>query len=598
MENPSLQIGGGDWAVKETKLLGTNPVLNRKIPVEIDVTNATIGTRVNKEGFIANGPKNLLTFSEDFSNVSWVKVNGSSVSLNTNYINPSGTLSTYKYTASNLSFGGILRRQSIPVTLGTTYNYSIFCKKDNHRYVGIRINTSTNGNRFPNYDFDTDTINNQGVTGVILLREIFANGWIKLNLTYTATTTSASGPFDISLTAANGETGTVLNGDESVYLWRAQVELGSVATEYYPTTTRTNLARIDYSSGESALLIEPQRTNVNLYSEDFGDSSYIKSSSTVIINDIISPANDFTADRITNTNGTQAYFRKTFTLIAGSTYAVSVFFKKGNQDYCYLRNTSTSNESATYFDLTTGQVKNIGSGAISAKIEAFSNGWFRCTLISVPTTASTLIDFGVATSAQDNRIAAIGDFIYLWGAQVELGSYATSYIPTLASAVTRNADLISKAGISDLINSQEGVLFVESEYVRAGPGGGARKLISVNDGTSTNLIDIFIPSGQNTLFVRVRASSQNFGAITTSNVPLGKIKVAYSYKANNYSLYINGTLIQKITTGENFIFSSALNILQVGDGEAIGDELGGRIDQLRIYKTILTDAQLITLTTI
>jgi hypothetical protein len=64
MIQPSLQIGGGDWAVKETKLLGTNPVLNEKLPVEIDVTNATIGTRVNKEGIIENGPKNLLTFSQ------------------------------------------------------------------------------------------------------------------------------------------------------------------------------------------------------------------------------------------------------------------------------------------------------------------------------------------------------------------------------------------------------------------------------------------------------------------------------------------------------------------------------------------------------
>ena len=105
--------------------------------------------------------------------------------------------------------------------------------------------------------------------------------------------------------------------------------------------------------------------------------------------------------------------------------------------------------------------------------------------------------------------------------------------------------------------------------------GSARKLMSVNDGTSANLVDMYVNAGANTLTARVRANCGQFGAIGISNNPTGIVKIAYAYKANDYVLYINGTQYGSVTSGGSFTFSSALDIIQIGDGEAGNDELGG-----------------------
>jgi hypothetical protein len=185
---------------------------------------------------------------------------------------------------------------------------------------------------------------------------------------------------------------------------------------------------------------------------------------------------------------------------------------------------------------------------------------------------------------------------YVWGWQQELGAYSSSYVNTLSTSVTRVADVASKTGITSLIGQTEGTLFVEAEYTRISDDGIARKLASLNDGSSANLVDIFVPSGLNTLTARVRANSSTLGSITTSSVPTGKVKIAYAYKANDYALYINGTQIGVVTTGGALTVSAAFSIAQIGDGEAGNDELGGTIGQALLFKTRLTNSQLAELT--
>jgi hypothetical protein len=225
MIQPSLQIGGDDWAVKETKLLGTNPLLNEKLPVEIDVTNATIGTRVNKEGFIENGPRNLLTFSEDFDNAVWVK--NDTVVLSTNNVNPFGKLN-----ATSLGFtlqNNPNFQQALVIVPNKVFTTSFYVR----RVSGTAIIYLRAGNL---------TQNNINPTSV----------WQRFSVTGTSDST-------IGRCAIGAVTPVI--GVDVIEIWGAQLEEGSVATEYYPTTTRTNLARIDYSRGEAAWLMEPHRTN-------------------------------------------------------------------------------------------------------------------------------------------------------------------------------------------------------------------------------------------------------------------------------------------------------------------------------------------------
>ena len=219
-------------------------------------TRATTATRVNSSGLIETTAinvirrdyslggcpnillepqrTNLALQSSSFDSATWTKLNGSSVSLTSGVINPSGGTNSFKYIASNLAFGGILR-QPLSVVSGVSHTFSFFAKKDNYRYVGIRFNTSLNSQRFPNYDFDTDTLNTQGVAGATLSRELWPNGWVRLILTFTTTTTN--GNPDIAITTANGDTSTALSGGQSVFIWGAQLEQGAYATSYIPTTT-------------------------------------------------------------------------------------------------------------------------------------------------------------------------------------------------------------------------------------------------------------------------------------------------------------------------------------------------------------------------
>jgi hypothetical protein len=206
---------------------------------------------------------NLVLRSEEFDNASWSKLNSSTITANT-IVSPSGYQDADKFQASNLAFGGILR-QSPTVTSGVAHTFSFFCKKDNHRYVGIRFNTSTVGGTIvPTYDFDTNTFNAQGVTGVTLSSQLYGNGWVRLILTFTSTSTT--GLCDICIVPSDGDTATALTGTEAILVWGAQLEVGSYVSSYIPTlgSSVTRLADAASKTGISSLIGQSEGT---LYAE-------------------------------------------------------------------------------------------------------------------------------------------------------------------------------------------------------------------------------------------------------------------------------------------------------------------------------------------
>jgi hypothetical protein len=344
-----------------------------------------------------------------------------------------------------------------------------------------------------------------------------------------------------------------------------------------------NVPRLNYTlntGGEGFILAEGQRTNIAVFSNDFTNSQWDKLSfngtSTVQANNVISPEGSLNAHTITPPQVVPPTERNNRMLrqISSATnldFTFSIFVKSAvagvSFKLIHMEFNSDTVVKETSFTTT--------------------NNWVRYSITS-----------NTASLAGLRANISFGNTIQIYGGQIEIGLTLTSYIPTTTAAVTRNADNISKTGVSSLIGQTEGVIFIDCDYERTGSGVGARKLVSLNDGTSNNLIDIFIPNGLNSMFARVRAGAGGFGSIFTSAVPTGRIKLAYAYKANDYALFINGSLIQSVTTGGAFAFSVAPSVIQVGDGEAAGDEFGGRIHQTALFKTRLTDAQLITLTTL
>ena len=180
---------------------------------------------------------------------------------------------------------------------------------------------------------------------------------------------------------------------------------------------------------------------------------------------------------------------------------------------------------------------------------------------------------------------------YIWGSQIEAGSYATSYIPTDGSTVTRVQDQYEKTGISNLINSEEGVLFVE--IASLSESGNYREL-GLSDGTTSNRVLISYKSTDNV----IRGSFQGSGGANleytvTSSKDFHKIAV--KWKVNDFALWVDGVEVGSDTSGSSFP-ADTLNSLALDDGGG-ASKFFGKVKQLQVFKTALTDSELIALTT-
>jgi hypothetical protein len=371
-----------------------------------------------------------------------------------------------------------------------------------------------------------------------------------------------------------------------------------------------NEARFDHDpeTGESlGLLVEEARTNLLLRSEEFGNSYWSKTRSSVsTVTDIISP------DGLQNTH----LFRETVsepnshtitrnnTYQSGFKYSFSVFAKaygSGNRKLFMLFGAGAfpSQQNAT-FDLVTGTVSgiNITNGS-EAKIEKYPNGWYRCTLIGA-TTTSTTTSTSILYLQSENTVVYPGDGVsgvYIWGAQIEQGSFPTSYIPTQGSTRTRAADNASITGknFSEWYRQDEGTVLVGTR-VQSHVQSNFPRLFSIDDGTLFNFLSVV--RGSNTRRIDYSVWNSGIGqAIGLNNGILpqvnSNIKAAIIYKRNEFTGANVGVQINSDTSG-NVPIVTSLNIGMRGQS---GLHYNGTISRLTYFPKRLPNSQLISLTT-
>jgi hypothetical protein len=389
-------------------------------------------------------------------------------------------------------------------------------------------------------------------------------------------------------------------------------------------TVSANTPRFDYNpvTGEcKGLLIEESRANLFTYSEDFSNSVWAKNNSFINSNVTIAPDGTLTADKLIGNSGVkirQSTYYQYVSVTSGTTYTFSLFLKAAERRYIsmWFDNLNVSQNAyygaSDYIDLQTGT--NVTGTAV--KIIPYPNGWYRCYVTGTPTvtTATFIFQIAIGTANNYNDVGASNTFkytgdgtsgIYIWGAQVEQGSFPTSYIPTAASTVTRSADLVDMTGtnFSSWYNQNEGTIYTNNRIpytpnpnvslyflIFGGPGRNYRH--SVEQTTANGLV--YITQNGTGNGATQYWSTSNSGILPANT----NRKTTYSYSSSNNTTLLSGT------SNETYAFSvkskvdvyKSMNILQIGRFLDNFFFLNGTIARFTYYPKKLKDNQLLYLT--
>jgi hypothetical protein len=351
-----------------------------------------------------------------------------------------------------------------------------------------------------------------------------------------------------------------------------------------------NVPRLDYSNGTCpSILVEPQRTNDLIQSQALA-SGYTFNQCSITSNQT-SPDGTSNAKRITN-GGTanDAYFEQSIG-ITDNTYTWSIFVKQGTATTATIRPVHVGIGGDVSLLTFTFATQTITSSALitTSGFIALPNGWYRI-FCSIPITLAVSSLRG--RFGNPNTPNVYNDWAF---PQLEVGSYPTSYIPTTSAAVTRNADAISKTGISALIGQTEGTIF--GDIIINSESSPTMILFLSSAGTYSDAVYMQQPASDTVNF-RVFSGGTVQCLITYSGLTNGqRVKIAGAYKANDFVLYVNGVQAGTDTSGS---VPSGLSRIEVGSYDEVGAPYfqNRPINLAAVFPTRLTNSELASLTTI
>ena len=546
-------------------------------------SRSTAATRVNADGVIEKETQNLLLQSNGFdTSANWVNTSSSETSGHTGY---DGSSDAWLLTKSGA--GGRLHQN---ITASGVLTYSVYMKANDSTWGLIQMNGS-GADKYVYVNLSTGAKGAVGGGNITEKIEDVGNGWYRISVTASTDATRVR-IYPAEENTAGGTSG-------SVYIQDAQLEQGLVARDYIETTTTAveggitdNVPRLDYTDASCpSLLLEPQRTNVIESSEYFDGSLWSATNITITNNDTESPEGIDNASKIVLDSGSssscelRAQNNKSVTL--GDDYTFSVFAKADEFDKIEL-DFSDSRMGSTYVvaNLTNGTITLRGNDNTSDSIEDYGDGWYRIILTGTAiATGTTALIFRLGANPTGDGTSGF----HIYGAQFEEGSYATSYIPTYGSAVTRNAETCLDAGNADTFNDSEGVFYTEISTLSLSDTSERRITISNTSNNSYLRIQYGGTSGTIYLFVYingVKVADIRASLLDTTN----KHKVAIRYGSAGYSGFVDGVLVETDTYAGNFV-SYPLNSLDFYQWK-------GNVKQLLYIPTALTDQEMIDLTTI
>jgi hypothetical protein len=553
----------------------------------VTFTRASSGTFVGSDGLIQTAVTNLLLRSEEFE-TTWGPTNAT---ISANAITaPNGTLTADKLVETVDT--GVHAVTQGPVTSGLAYVFSVYAKAGERTRMQLSGMGAEGQGFFTDYNLSTGVVSSAPSGSQMIA---VGDDWYRCTLVITA---SATGGPIIRMRGASGSNNYTGDGTSGLFLWGAQLEQSSTVGEYIPTTSTINSApRFDHNptTGESlGLLVEESRTNLQTQSEAFDQSPWSTVGGTTSTNVIAAPDSTTTADLLTEktTTGQHDIRATSPSLTDAVSYTFSVFAKTNGRLLQIIFPITASGHGGV-FNLTAGTVTVVGT--VTATIQAFPNGWYRCIVSGVKSGSGTVTSRLLTYNGTTNNYTGDGTSgIYIWGAQLEAAAFPTSYIPTTTATVTRSADVASISGsnFSSWYRQDEGTLFTDTVNRETYPGTNVFPyILQIDDSTNNNRIsyDNSVLGGGYRYNLPCLSGGVSQGELSQFGFASGAARWASAFRTNDFALAINlsPSVVSTRTSGT---LPNVMTQLRIGSG--FGKQFTGTIKRLTYWPQRLPNSTL------
>jgi hypothetical protein len=546
-------------------------------------SRASNATRVASNGLIEKVRTNLLLQSNTFS-TTWFNINSTETSGQAGY---DGTNNAWQ-----IDLTGAAGYISQSIANSGVATASIYAKAGTLNFVRARV-TGSGFDKLVDVDLTDGSIDTTGAGNINATATSVGSGWYRITLTFDSSTSAL---LIYPIQAANDFTATSGN----ILIQNAQLEAGDIATDYIATTTAavsvgpvSGLPRLDYlNSTCPRLLLEPQRTNLVFFSEQFDNAYHTKNQASVTANAATSPDGYTNADKlIPNTTSTDDHRLSggTLTVVSGSAYTTSVFVKNGGYNVVSVRSAAGK---TVQVNLTTGVAIAYGSPTATSVVN-YGNGWYRISITdnASSTSYSPAILVQNTTASQYPIWAGNGtDGILIYGFQVELGAYPSSYLPTLSTSVTRVADDMNTTFASAITTDGGATFFIQLDGAPISAVNSNVKNFSLDFASG----DYITYNHGSTSAHRIRVDASGTAYYSTAGVSTilqdEPVKMAASVTASSVVMYVNG--VEALNTSLTGNWNSATSLTTI-----INDSIGIiPLKQWIVFPTALTATQLAELT--
>lgn len=352
----------------------------------------------------------------------------------------------------------------------------------------------------------------------------------------------------------------------------------------------------------NGLRIEEQRTNLAIRSQEYNNSAWLKTNSTVNVDVTTSPSNVLDADKIIPSALNSAHGIFQVISVPSAPITASVFVKAAGYNFATICVVGGNNSRhAIVVNLTTGAITKSQSANnptdVSSSTSLFLNGWLRISVTLTSVSGPGFITIGASPTGSvvldanlNPNFAGDGTSgIFIWGGQLETGGFPTSYIPTTAASVTRSADVCTITGtdFTSFYNQSEGTISVNAST----PASGDRTVIGIDDNSSNEMIRIRTEGTDP--FYKVTDGGSDVVALDIGTViATTPFRIAATYKINNFAASLNGAVVSTDNVGT----IPTVDRLRIGQGQA-GNVTNGHISRIQYFGKRLANEKLQTLTT-